>query len=136
MESSTSQLKFERFPALTPAACPLVLCVCVCVVVLLLLVGWLIWFFIHLMSLLLRCGITCIVWVLVSCCPDMNLSPPGFHIIRAQPFYRSAWGPGKLLLENQKLCLGFCHGVHCVLEIIHTNWGQLAMNSAINSGLY
>lgn len=30
VESSTSQLKFERFPTLTPAACPLVLCVYAC----------------------------------------------------------------------------------------------------------
>lgn len=29
VESSTSRLKFERFPALTPAASTLVLCVCV-----------------------------------------------------------------------------------------------------------
>lgn len=48
----------------------------------------------------------------------------------------NAWGPGKLLLGNQKRCLEFCQGIHCVLETIHINWGQLAMNLAINYESY
>lgn len=55
VEGSTSQLKFERFPALTPAACPLVLCVQVCC-------GFTLGLFVFLMSLFLWSGIKYIVW--------------------------------------------------------------------------
>lgn len=57
-------------------------------------------------------------------------------MVRTQPSCRSAWGPGKLLLGKEKPCLEFSHEIHCILETIHINWDQLAVNLAINYESY
>lgn len=87
------------------------------------------------MALFLWCRIMCIVWVLVFLQRHKSHSLRLFYS-KSTALCRSAWGPGRLLLGNQKPCLEFCQGIHCVLETAPINWGQLAMNLAINYESY